>query len=96
MQMRLKKKNIPAMIQQFKDIKEACFTEPGCTIPGLPIHMYKKGNHREWDQFPGREVSNNYKVAIMQESFYNEIVFSKKMASDHMPPAYDEAILSLV
>ena len=86
------KQNDLEILNLYNGIKKA-FTEEKLQPPGNILQIYNKQRHS--DTFLLSQ-SYEYIGKFINPNFYEEIVIDKTSFSDHMPTAYEEAILNLV
>mmetsp|Transcript_26843 Transcript_26843/g.48394 ORF Transcript_26843/g.48394 Transcript_26843/m.48394 type:complete len:377 (-) Transcript_26843:2-1132(-) len=69
-------------------------TNPKHLPPGFILQIYDKFRNTDADLLPVSD--NEYVAGFALPSFYNEIIFSKTVLSDHMPDVYERALNSLL
>ena len=83
------------MLDMYGHIKYNIFKAPKLAIPGFLIQVFNEDRNFEFHNFQGYQI-DKFKVNLMSEAYYDSLIFSKSMISDHTPVASEEALLTLV
>lgn len=80
------------LIDTYQEIRSN-FVNQKLILPGIIFQIYDEKRNTEFARFEGKTRSH-FKGAFLTSDFYSELVFSKRMLTDHMPNYYEIAVLS--